>query len=303
MSLLWVLLGLLSAPLLPGVVARVKAVFGGRRGPPLLQVYSDVIKCLRKSAVYSVTTTAVFRAGPVVSLASLLTALLVIPFAGQSAVLSFDGDLVLLSGLLALARFATIAAALDTGSAFEGMGASREAQWSVLTEPALLLALAALARLAGTTSVSGMVTTLSLATLSRGGFALLLATGALIVAYLAENARMPFDDPNTHLELTMIHEVMVLDHGGPDLGYILYGQAVKQWVLGALVVGMLAPRTGLPVADLAIWLGGMAVVAVGTGVVESVSTRVRLASVPQLLLAACLMGAVALILSVLEWSV
>jgi formate hydrogenlyase subunit 4 len=246
MAILSALLGIFAAPLLVGIVNRTKALFAGRTGSPLLQAYYDMAKCLAKGAVYSKTTTWVFRAGPVVGLACVLTALLVVPFAGRPGLLSFDGDLILLAGLLALMRFVTVVAALDTGSAFEGMGASREAQWAVLTEPAFLLALAALARLGGTLSLSGMTAALSAGTVSRGGLGLPLAVGAMALVFLAENARLPFDDPNTHLELTMIHEVMVLDHGGPDLGLIAYGASLKLWVLGSLVVGMLVPPTPAP---------------------------------------------------------
>lgn len=296
MAVLSLFIALAAAPFLFGIVNRVKAIFAGRRGQPLLQTYYDIAKCLSKGAVYSRTTTWVFRAGPVGGLSAALTALLVVPFAGRPGLLTFDGDLVLLGGLFALMRFVTIVAALDTGSAFEGMGASREAQWAVLTEPAFLLALAALARLSDTLSLSGMTAALSARSVAQGGLGLPLAVGAMVLVFLAENARLPFDDPNTHLELTMIHEVMVLDHGGPDLGLIVYGSTLKFWVLGSLVVGMLVPRTGLWPADLALWLGGLAALAAATGVVESIGTRVRLARIPQLLLAACIMAALALIL-------
>ncbi len=295
-----VLLALVAAPLLPGVINRLKALVAGRRGQPVLQAWYDIGKHLRKGAVYSGTTTWIFRAGPVVALAATLTALAVVPFAGRPGLLSFEGDLVLLGGLLALSRFFTIVAALDTGSAFEGMGASREAQWAVLTEPAFLLALGALARLSGSLSLAGMTAALSAVTVVRGAFGLLLAVGAMVIVFLAENARLPFDDPNTHLELTMIHEVMVLDHGGPDLAFIQYGASLKLWVLGSVVVGMLVPRTGSWPLDLASWTGGLAVLAVVTGAVESVSTRVRLNRIPQLLLAACIMAALGLILVLVE---
>jgi formate hydrogenlyase subunit 4 len=235
-------IALLLAPLLPAVVSRTKAVFAGRRGPPLMQGYADLAKLLSKSAVYSRTTTWIFRAGPTVGLAAVVVALAMLPWAGGIALVSFTGDMVLFATLFGLARFLTILAALDTGSAFEGMGASREAWFSALTEPALLLALAALARLSGSLSLSGILGGPGVG--GGAGAALLLAAGAALVVFLAENARMPVDDPETHLELTMIHEVMVLDHSGVDLAYIQFGSAVKLWALGGVVVSMLAPRTG-----------------------------------------------------------
>ena len=283
----------LLAPLLPGIINRTKAAFAGRHGQPLLQTWYDLVKLLGKGSVYSRTTSWLFRAGPAVGLAATGLALAIVPWAGAPALLSFDGDLVLFGGLLALGRFATILAALDTGSAFEGMGASREAWFGSLGEPALFLALAAAVRGAGSISLS-----------SVGGApasaALFLAAGAVFVVYLAENARIPVDDPTTHLELTMIHEVMVLDHGGVDLAYIQYGASLKLWVIGGLFVSLLAPRTGQWIADTAIGLGGMACVAVATGVIESIMARLPLGRVPQLLVAAIAMAALALALALVR---
>jgi formate hydrogenlyase subunit 4 len=150
--------------------------------------------------------------------------------------------------------------------------------------------------LSGSLSLSGMAASLSARSILHGGLGLLLAAGAMALVFLAENARIPFDDPTTHLELTMIHEVMVLDHGGPDYGMILYGATLKLWILGALLAGMLVPSTGSWPLDLVASSAAMVVVAVATGVVESVGARVRLVRVPQLLLAACIMAALALIL-------
>jgi formate hydrogenlyase subunit 4 len=245
-------LALVLAPLLLGVINRTKAIFGGRRGAPLLQTYYDIAKLLRKGAVYSRTTSWVFRAGPIVGLAAALGSLLIVPLGGRPGVLSFPGDLVLLAYWLGLMRFFTVAAALDTGSAFEGMGASREVQFSALAEPALLVALAALFKLTGFGAIADVYATLDPQTLWASGPILLLVAAALLVVYLAENARIPVDDPNTHLELTMIHEVMVLDHGGPDFAMITYAASLKLWVLGALIVGILVPvRTGCAALDLA----------------------------------------------------
>jgi formate hydrogenlyase subunit 4 len=288
---------LLLAPLLAGVVNRTKAVFAGRTGPPLLQMHRDLAKLVRKGAVYSRTTTFVFRAGPVVGLGALLAAIAIVPSAGAPALLSFPGDLVLFVYLLALARFAAVLAALDTGSSFEGMGASREVQFAALAEPALLLGLAAIARQTGSLSLSGMLGTVTGGVWSSAGPALALVAAALLVVFLAENSRIPFDDPNTHLELTMVHEVMVLDHGGPDLAIIELASAIKMWILGSIVVGILVPvRTGSPLVDAGAFLAGMAALGVLTGIVESSMARLRLSSVPQLLVGAGALSALALIL-------
>ncbi|NLF31602.1 MAG: hydrogenase [Planctomycetes bacterium] len=295
-SLLHVVLALALSPLLVGIVNRTKAVFAGRHGRPLMQVYYDLAKLWRKGAVYSRTTTWVFRAGPLVGLAAVLVAVTLVPLGGVLAVAAFPGDLVLLAYVLALMRFATVLAALDTGSAFEGMGASREVQFSLLAEPALLGALAALAVSARNLSLSQIY-----AALYAGGGApvagtAMLAAATLLIVLLVENARIPIDDPETHLELTMIHEVMVLDHGGVDLGFILYGAALKLWVFAALLVGVAVPwRTGHPLADLAVGLGGMAMAAVAVGVIESTMARLRLVRVPRLLVVASVLAVVALV--------
>jgi formate hydrogenlyase subunit 4 len=282
---LHLLLALVLSPLLLGVINRTKALFAGRTGQPLLQLYYDLVKLLKKGVVYSRTTTWVFRAGPIVGLSATLAACALVPLGGRPSLLSFPGDFLVLAYLLGLARFFTILAALDTGSSFEGMGASREAAFSALAEPALLLALAAVALRSGHLSLSGMLA-------SPLGWdhlapALWLIAAAVFIILLAENARIPVDDPATHLELTMIHEVMVLDHSGPDLAFIFYGAALKLWVLGAIWVGIVtpvgqtSPGTGTALA-LAVMLG----LAVFIGVVESMMARLRLSRIPPLLVGA-----------------
>jgi formate hydrogenlyase subunit 4 len=290
-------LGLVFAPLLVGIINRTKALFAGRRGPPLLQFYYDAWKLLRKSAVYSRTTTWVFCAGPIVGLAAILAAMALVPFGRMPALVAFPGDLILFAYLLGLMRFFTVIAALDTGSSFEGMGASREVQFSALAEPALFLALVAVARRTGSISLSGMFEKISVDVWQAAGLSLALVAAAFFVVLLCENARIPVDDPNTHLELTMIHEVMVLDHGGPDLAFILYSAALKLWVLGALLIGIVVPiQSGNAWIDIATWIGGMFALAVVIGIVESTMARLRLVRVPQLLVGAGVLATLALIL-------
>jgi formate hydrogenlyase subunit 4 len=291
------LLALVFAPLLFGIINRTKAFFAGRRGQPLFQTYHDLWKLLRKGAVYSRTTTWVFRAGPIVGLAAVVMAITLVPFGNAPALVAFPGDLVLFAYLLGLMRFFTVIAALDTGSSFEGMGASREVQFSALAEPALFLGLAATARRIGSISLSGIFEKISPDTWQTAGLALALVAVALFVVLLCENARIPVDDPNTHLELTMIHEVMVLDHGGPDLAFILYGASLKLWALGALLIGIVVPiHSGNGWLDAAAFLGGMLALAVVVGIVESTMARLRLVRVPQLLVGAGVFAALALIL-------
>jgi formate hydrogenlyase subunit 4 len=310
LSLLQPAAALALAPLLTGIINRTKACFAGRQGQPLLQAYYDLAKLLRKGAVYSRTTSWVFRAGPIVGLAAALTALAVLPLGGAPAPLHFTCDLIFMAYLLGVMRFFTVAAALDTGSAFEGMGASREVQFSVLAEPALLLSLAALSQVSDAyasprslgnlehLSLSGMYSGLTLSVWMHAGTALLLIAGALLIVLLTESCRIPVDDPTTHLELTMIHEVMVLDHSGPDFAMILYGAALKLWIMSALLSGVLMPvRSGWPLVDAAAAIAGIFVVAVGIGIIESSMARLRLLRVPQLLTGAGAFSMLALMLA------
>jgi formate hydrogenlyase subunit 4 len=281
------LLGL--PPLLLGLIGRVKAFVAGRTGPPLLQPYWDLLRLLRKGAVYSRTTTWVFWVAPIVALASGVAAGSLLPLAAPRAPLAFDGDLVLFAYFLGLGRFLTMCGALDTGSSFEGMGASREAAISALAEPALFLSLVTLVVATHHLSLSTLFA--SLGTTSGTNPALWLAAAALVAVLLAENARIPVDDPATHLELTMIHEVMVLDHSGPDLALIEYGSAVKLFVTSVLLVGVVVPAAlGHP---LSVALAVL-VVAAGIGAVESTMARLRLPRVKQFLIGATALGAVAL---------
>lgn len=278
-------------PLLLGVVNKTKAWFAGRVGPPVLQPYYDLLRLMRKGMVLSTTTTWVFQVGPVITLAAVLLAGLLIPLGRFSSPIHFDGDLVLFAYLFALGRFFTTAAALDTGSSFEGMGAAREVTFACLSEPALFLGFLVLVKLSGSLSLTPML----LAPMSHGLLALpiasLLLVGAgLFIVLLAENCRIPVDDPNTHLELTMIHEVMVLDHSGPLLGLILYGAAVKLFVLSAVVLHVIAPfQAGVALIDWPLFVLEMLVVAVVIGVVESVMARLQLRHVPTLLVSASLL--------------
>jgi formate hydrogenlyase subunit 4 len=288
---------LLLPPLLLGVIGRVKAIVAGRQGPPIVQPYLDLLRLARKGAVYSRTTSWVFRAGPVVGLAAVLAAGLVLPLGGPDAVVTFRGDFVLLAYLLGLARFATVLAALDTGSSLEGMGAAREVTYSALAEPALFLGFVSLVRSTGGLDLAHLLGTGLARSWSTDGPALLLVASAIFVVALAENARVPVDDPSTHLELTMIHEVMVLDHSGPDLAMITYGAALKLWLFGALVVKLaLGARLDEPWAAFAAFVVGQFLFAVAVGLVESNMARLRLVRVPQLLIGASVLSGFALVL-------
>ena len=298
-TIVHILLALAMPPLLLGVIGKTKAAFAGRVGAPFLQPYYDLARLMRKGTVLSDTTPWIFRAGPAVTLAATLFAALLIPLGRHPAPVSFEGDMILFAYLFALGRFFTTAAALDTGSSFEGMGAAREVTFSCLAEPTLFFALITLTRLSGTMSLTPMLAHVTLSVWGGTGAALLLMLTGLFVVLLVENCRIPFDDPNTHLELTMIHEVMVLDHSGPYFGCILYGAALKLFLLGALFVNIAVPlASGNGALDWALFAFSLLLLSVVIGTVESVMARLRLIRVPQLLVAAMILTAFSLVLVV-----
>jgi len=278
---------ILAAPLFIGAINRVKAVFSGRIGPTIFQPYFDIMRLLRKKCVYSTTTTWVFRASPVLVLAIVLVVAMMVPLGIKAAPVNFFGDILLIAYLLALARFFMIIAALDTGFSMEGMGAAREAFFSCLTEIALFMNFITLAICSKSFSLSRMIGENIFSSWHLLGPAFLLVIGSLFVVMLAENCRIPVDDPDTHLELTMIHEVMILDHSGPDLAYLLYAGAIKLFIFAAVLVPIVVPiQTGNTAIDFSLFIICTLFLAVLVGVVESSMARLRLNRVRGLLLMA-----------------
>jgi len=291
------LLAFTMPPLLLGVINRVKAIFAGRVGPPLLQPYYDLNRLFRKGSVFSTTTTWVFRAGPVIGLVTVSLAVLLIPLADSHAPISFKGDLILLVYLLGLSRLFTALAALDTGSPFEGMGAAREVTFACLAEPAFFFGLLVLAKLSDSLTLASMLGSSLAPHWINEGASLALVLLSWMIVLLVENCRIPFDDPNTHLELTMVHEVMVLDHSGPAFGMILYGASLKLFIFGAMIVRLVLPMTtGSAWLDWPIFAAGMLIVAAGIGIIESTMARLKLPYIPVLLAAACLLSAFGILL-------
>ncbi len=272
---------LVLPPLFLGLINRVKSLWAGRQGPPLLQPLRDIVKLMKKGEVISRTSSFVFRMAPSVALASVIAAGLIVPLAGGRSVISFEADFILFAYLLGIGKFLTIVGALDTGSSFEGMGASREATFSVMVEPAFFIFIASLALMTGGVSFERLFMT------ARGDIAALvlpLGVVTLFIMLLAEGCRVPVDDPNTHLELTMIHEVMVLDNSGPDMGFIMYAAGMKMVVIGAIIANLVIPR-GLPFwASAALLVVVQAFLAITIGTIESVMARLRMTHVPQFLM-------------------
>ena len=289
-------LALVLAPLLPGIVRRVKARVGGRTGAPLLQVYRDLWKLLHKGQVVSNSVSPVFRLAPPVVLAASILALSLMCGVDGGPV-SFAGDFLLFLGLFSAGRFFLMLAALDTSSSFEGMGASREATFAALTEIVLMLSLGG--SLLATGGHSATLRALCQGLPHQGvQAATALLAAAFFAAFLAENGRIPVDDPTTHLELTMIHEAMILDHSGPDLAFLEYAVCLKLWALGTLVASILFPTADNFWLRIILSVAGAASTALLTGIVESSLARLRMPHVPQLLLGAAGLSLLALFLLV-----
>jgi formate hydrogenlyase subunit 4 len=252
---------------------------------------------MQKDAVYSKTTTWIFRAGPVVNLAALLTIVTMLPVLSNRSLLGFSGDVILVAYLFALGRMFTVLAAMDTGSSFEGMGASREVTFGAMAEPALFLAFVVLAAATHSLQIGEMLGPSLVTEWQTVAPAMVLIAGALVIVLLTEASRVPVDDPATHLELTMIHEVMVLDHSGPEFAFISYGAALKFTLLGSIVLHVAIPHPqGIYPIDPLLRALELVALAGLVGVIESIIARLRLNRVPLLLAGSTVLSALAVVL-------
>lgn len=279
-------IALLSAPLFPGIIGKVKAFFAGKNGPPLLIKYYTLIKLFKKGSVYSTSSSFVFKMGPTVSFAAALMVMLFFPFAGAAPLFSFHGDVIVLFYLMGMGRFFTVIAALDTASPFEGMGAAREVFFSMLAEVTLFTILIVFYRLSGSLSFGEYFATQNPVSLfGPSGALMLFVIVALFMVLLTENSRVPVDDPQTHLELTMIHEVMILDHSGPDLGLIELGAFYKLFFYSAFITHIIYPFTeGSVFSNLLIFYAIMGLIYVCIGITESITARFKMDGVPKFIL-------------------
>jgi len=291
-TVMWAILqaaGMLAvAPLLKTAIKKMKARLQGRQGPPWLQGYYDLAKLVSKEPVRSETASWVYVAGPRVYFAAAVTATTLVPVLVPAAPLEAVGGILLLVGVLALGRFALATAALDTGSPFGGMGASRDMTIAALAEPALMLGLFTSALAAGSLNLGVLVRTL----LEQGPSfqpSDLLAFSGLFVIVIAETGRIPVDNPATHLELTMIHEAMVLEYAGPDLALVEWASAVKELLYLTLLVDLFIPAGIAPhvapvalVVAFAAWAGKVLLLAAAVTLVESTNAKLRLFRVPEL---------------------
>jgi formate hydrogenlyase subunit 4 len=280
MAILNFLLIVASSLFFSGIIIRTKSIFSGRKGPGILQPLKDVWRLFRKGVVYSETTSYIFQIAPSIYFASVLMAIAMIPFGDQAGLISFKGDFVFFAYVLALGKFFMIIAALDTGSSFEGMGASREALYSLLAEPAFFILMGSFALLTGHTSFQEIFGSMHFGTSISYAVGVLAAFVFTIIA-LIENSRMPIDDPKTHLELTMIHEVMILDNSGFDLGLLLYATNLKFAMYGALIANLFLTPAFELYFSVPIFIITQLLFAVVIGVIESFMARFRMNHNPQ----------------------
>jgi formate hydrogenlyase subunit 4 len=284
--------GIALAPLLPGLVQQWKGRLQGRRGPSPLQPYRELRRLWGKSSVAIDGTTAVYRLAPAVVAASLAAAVLVVPLTPRAPSLGLGHDALVLVGVLALARFAVAASAWDTANGFSLMGASRDLTLSVFVEATLVLSLAVAALIASTTDLAGVVTATAGSPVWANP-ALALGALAFALVVIAETGRQPVDNPDTHLELTMIHEGPLLEYAGRDLAYLQWAAAARHWIVLALAVQVFLPHPREIWLQLALVPVGLVVLCGALAVVETLVAKMRVLLVPRLLAigaAAALLG-------------
>ncbi len=278
---------ILLAPLVNGVIARIKAVSQKRRGVPLLQMYYDIYKLMHKGVVVSEVSSWIFKATPYIVLSSTLAAAVLVPVTTRTGSAGFSGDLILVVYLLALGRFFMCLAGLDTGSTFGAMGSSREAMISALIEPTILVSAFTVGLSAGSTSVIEMMAAMQQKNMPLTQPAFVLTFAAMMLVIIAETSRIPVDDPSTHLELTMVHEAMILEYSGRHLAMMELGAAVKQLVLMVLVVNLFLPHEQMIqaagaaslVLSLAIFTVKILAAAIVIGLMEVFTVKLRFFSI------------------------
>ena len=280
MNILSFILIILASLFFTGIIIRTTSIFSGRKGPGIFQPLKDIVRLLRKGAVYSTTSSFIFQIAPSIYFASILMAVLFIPFGNQPGIISFKGDFIFFAYVLALGKFFMIISALDTGSSFSGMGASREALYSLLVEPAFFILMGSFALLTGRDSFYEIFSSLHFGSYISYAVGTLSAFVLVIIA-LIENSRMPVDDPKTHLELTMVHEVMVLDNSGFDLGLILYSGSLKFAMYGGLIANFFLTPGYEWYFSIPIFIAVQVLFAVIVGTVESFMARFRMNHNPQ----------------------
>ncbi len=268
-----IILILITAAFYPGIIIRTKSIFSGRKGPGILQPIKDIYVLFHKGNVFSTTTSIIFKIAPSITLASIIIATTLLPLGKHAALISFDNDFVMFAYLLAIGKFFSIIAAMDTGSGFEGMGANREALYSMLVEPAFFLIIATFAAITGFTSFSEIFATFEIAENKYLIIISIISFYMLLQIMMIENSRLPIDDPKTHLELTMIHEVMILDNSGFDKALIHIGTMIKFSIYGTLIFNSIVLADLSLILLIVIFIALQIVIAIIVGFLESFRAR------------------------------
>jgi formate hydrogenlyase subunit 4 len=281
-SFLLFLIAVFTAPFFSGIILKTKAFFAGKQGPSVFIPYYTLIKLFGKGSVYSKSTTYIFKLSPMMSLTIGLLILLFFPFAGHPSVMSFNGDILVIVYFLALGRFFTILAALDTASPFEGMGAAREAYFSIIAEATLFMILLLFYLINKDLNLSSFfIQEKSIYLWKVAGASLVFIIVSLFMLLLAENSRVPVDDPATHLELTMIHEVMILDHSGPDLALIELGASLKLLFYASFIARLVFPfDCGHILFNSFFFFMTVSIVYIVIGITESITARFKMPNIP-----------------------
>ena len=277
-TLINILILLIAPFFMIGIIKKTKAFWAGRKGVSIFQPLWDFIKLMKKDAVYSKTTSWVFKFTPIIGFATVLFASLFVPLANGQAIVNLQFSFIIFAYILGLGKFFSLLGALDTGSSFEGMGASREACFSTIVEPAFFIAIASIASLSQNYTFESFKFILNGAGV-YGYLIIALTAITLFIMLLIEGCRVPVDDPTTHLELTMIHEVMILDNSGVDLGLITWASAIKIFLFEALIANLILPL-GLPVTWMILaFLALTVLISIIIGTVESAIARFRMTHV------------------------
>ena len=278
LNIINILILLLMPFIMLGVIKKTKAFWSGRKGVSIFQPLWDFVRLMKKDSVYSKTTSWVFRFAPVVMFASVLFAALFVPMATGSPMISMQFAFVIFAYTLSFGKFFSLLSALDTGSSFEGMGASREACFSTIVEPAFFIAMGSLSALTQVYSFDSFKMILSKAGV-YGILIIALVVVTLFIMLLIETCRVPVDDPATHLELTMIHEVMILDNSGVDLGLITWGSALKLFLFEALIANLVLPLNLSLGFEMIVFIALTSLISLIVGTVESAIARFRMTHV------------------------
>ena len=264
--------------LIMGLIKKTKSFWGGRKGPSIMQPWFDFVRLMKKDFVISNTTSAVFKITPVITFASVIFAGLFVPLASGCAIVNIPVGLIVFAYILGLGKFFALISAMDTGSSFEGMGASREACFTSIVEPAFFMVIGSIMALTGNYTFEALGKILS----SAGTYGILIIVFTALVLFimlLTEGSRVPVDDPATHLELTMIHEVMILDISGSDLALLTWANGIKMLLISSLIAYMVIPSNVSDFVGVLLYLGVIALLSVIIGTVESSMARIRMSHV------------------------